>query len=60
MEGGAIAESKSKASGKPALTLCRWAGAGKEEEVAKAVVILVSNGYITGQTNSLNGGWHMI
>jgi 3-oxoacyl-[acyl-carrier protein] reductase len=32
---------------------------GKVEEVADAVVMLVSNGYITGQTISVNGGWYM-
>ncbi len=29
------------------------------EEVADVVVMLASNGYITGQTISVNGGWHM-
>jgi 3-oxoacyl-[acyl-carrier protein] reductase len=32
---------------------------GKVEEVADVVVMLASNGYITGQTISLNGGWYM-
>jgi 3-oxoacyl-[acyl-carrier protein] reductase len=32
---------------------------GKVEEVADVVVMLVSNGYITGQTISVNGGWYM-
>jgi 3-oxoacyl-[acyl-carrier protein] reductase len=32
---------------------------GKVEEVADAVVMLASNGYITGQTISVNGGWYM-
>ncbi len=29
------------------------------EEVADAIVLLASNGYITGQTLNLNGGWYM-
>jgi 3-oxoacyl-[acyl-carrier protein] reductase len=32
---------------------------GTADEVADAVVLLVSNGYMTGQTVSLNGGWYM-
>ncbi|WP_263384900.1 SDR family NAD(P)-dependent oxidoreductase [Granulicella arctica] len=32
---------------------------GQPEEVAQAVVMLASNGYITGQTLNLNGGWYM-
>jgi 3-oxoacyl-[acyl-carrier protein] reductase len=32
---------------------------GKVEEVADAVVMLACNGYITGQTISVNGGWYM-
>jgi len=32
---------------------------GTVEEVADVVVILASNGYITGQTISVNGGWYM-
>jgi 3-oxoacyl-[acyl-carrier protein] reductase len=28
-------------------------------EVADVVVMLASNGYITGQTISVNGGWYM-
>jgi len=32
---------------------------GKVEEVADAVVMLASNGYITDQTISVNGGWYM-
>ena len=31
---------------------------GTAEEVADAVVFLASNGYVTGQTLSLNGGWY--
>jgi len=32
---------------------------GTVEEVADVVVMLASNGYITGQTISVNGGWYM-
>ncbi len=32
---------------------------GTVEEVAGVVVMLASNGYITGQTINVNGGWHM-
>jgi 3-oxoacyl-[acyl-carrier protein] reductase len=32
---------------------------GTVEEVADVVVVLASNGYITGQTISVNGGWYM-
>ncbi|HOC57639.1 MAG TPA: 3-oxoacyl-ACP reductase family protein [Verrucomicrobiota bacterium] len=32
---------------------------GTVEEVADVVVMLVSNGYITGQTINVNGGWYM-
>src|ERR1035441_4308737 len=32
---------------------------GKVEEVADVVVMLASDGYITGQTISVNGGWYM-
>jgi 3-oxoacyl-[acyl-carrier protein] reductase len=32
---------------------------GTVEEVADAVVMLACNGYITGQTISINGGWYM-
>ena len=32
---------------------------GAVEEVADAVVMLVKNGYITGQNISVNGGWYM-
>ena len=31
---------------------------GKVEEVADAVVMLVKNGYIRGQTININGGWY--
>ena len=32
---------------------------GTVEEVAEAVLMLVGNGYITGQTINVNGGWYM-
>jgi 3-oxoacyl-[acyl-carrier protein] reductase len=32
---------------------------GTVEEAAEVVVMLASNGYITGQTISVNGGWYM-
>lgn len=32
---------------------------GTIEEVADVIVLLASNGYITGQTISVNGGWYM-
>jgi 3-oxoacyl-[acyl-carrier protein] reductase len=32
---------------------------GTVEEVAEAAVMLVNNGYITGQTINVNGGWYM-
>jgi 3-oxoacyl-[acyl-carrier protein] reductase len=32
---------------------------GTVEEVAEAVLLLVGNGYITGQTLNVNGGWYM-
>ena len=32
---------------------------GTVEEVAEVVVMLASNGYITGQTIHVNGGWYM-
>ena len=32
---------------------------GTVEEVADVVVMLACNGYITGQTINVNGGWHM-
>jgi 3-oxoacyl-[acyl-carrier protein] reductase len=32
---------------------------GTADEVAEAVVMLAANGYITGQTLNVNGGWHM-
>jgi 3-oxoacyl-[acyl-carrier protein] reductase len=32
---------------------------GTVEEVAEAVLLLVRNGYITGQTLNVNGGWYM-
>ena len=32
---------------------------GTSEEVAAAVLMLTLNGYITGQTINVNGGWYM-
>ncbi len=32
---------------------------GRVEEVAEVAVMLASNGYMTGQTISVNGGWYM-
>ncbi len=32
---------------------------GKAQEVADAAVMLAGNGYITGQTINVNGGWYM-
>lgn len=32
---------------------------GTSEEVAQAAVMLAGNGYITGQTINVNGGWYM-
>jgi 3-oxoacyl-[acyl-carrier protein] reductase len=32
---------------------------GRPEEVAEVVVMLARNGYITGQTLHVNGGWYM-
>jgi 3-oxoacyl-[acyl-carrier protein] reductase len=32
---------------------------GRPEEVAEAVVMVAGNGYITGQTINVNGGWYM-
>ncbi|CAN5614240.1 3-oxoacyl-ACP reductase FabG [soil metagenome] len=32
---------------------------GTADEVAQAVVFLAQNGYVTGQTISINGGWYM-
>jgi len=32
---------------------------GTVEEVAGVAVMLASNGYITGQTINVNGGWYM-
>jgi 3-oxoacyl-[acyl-carrier protein] reductase len=32
---------------------------GTVEQVADVVVMLAGNGYITGQTISVNGGWYM-
>jgi 3-oxoacyl-[acyl-carrier protein] reductase len=32
---------------------------GTAEEAAQAAVLLACNGYITGQTINVNGGWYM-
>jgi 3-oxoacyl-[acyl-carrier protein] reductase len=32
---------------------------GAAEEVAEVAVLLASNGYVTGQTVNVNGGWYM-
>ena len=32
---------------------------GTVEEIADMAVMLASNGYITGQTFNVNGGWYM-
>ena len=32
---------------------------GTVEETADVAVMLVQNGYITGQTINMNGGWYM-
>ncbi len=32
---------------------------GTPDEVAEAAVMLARNGYITGQTLNINGGWYM-
>ena len=32
---------------------------GRSEEVADVVVMLARNGYLTGQTVNVNGGWYM-
>jgi len=32
---------------------------GKPDEVASVVLLLASNGYITGQTFNVSGGWYM-
>jgi 3-oxoacyl-[acyl-carrier protein] reductase len=32
---------------------------GTADEVASVAVLLASNGYITGQTINVNGGWYM-
>ena len=32
---------------------------GTVREVADVIVMLATNGYITGQTINVNGGWHM-
>jgi 3-oxoacyl-[acyl-carrier protein] reductase len=32
---------------------------GQPEEVSEVVLLLVKNGYISGQTINVNGGWYM-
>jgi 3-oxoacyl-[acyl-carrier protein] reductase len=32
---------------------------GTVDEVADVVVVLSTNGYVTGQTINVNGGWYM-
>jgi 3-oxoacyl-[acyl-carrier protein] reductase len=32
---------------------------GEANEVASAVLLLAENGYITGQTINVNGGWYL-
>jgi 3-oxoacyl-[acyl-carrier protein] reductase len=32
---------------------------GRADEVASVAVMLAANGYITGQTINVNGGWYM-
>jgi 3-oxoacyl-[acyl-carrier protein] reductase len=32
---------------------------GTADEVADVVALLATNGYITGQTVNVNGGWYM-
>jgi len=32
---------------------------GRPDEVASVAVMLAANGYITGQTINVNGGWYM-
>ncbi len=47
--------------GNPAIqpTLIPVGRFGQAEEVSPVVVMLASNGYITGQTINVNGGWYM-
>jgi 3-oxoacyl-[acyl-carrier protein] reductase len=32
---------------------------GRPQEVAEVAVMLAANGYLTGQTINVNGGWYM-
>ena len=32
---------------------------GEADEVAQVAVMMAGNGYITGQTVNVNGGWYM-
>ncbi|WP_321897456.1 SDR family NAD(P)-dependent oxidoreductase [Burkholderia cepacia] len=47
--------------GNPAIkpTLIPVGRFGQTDEVASVVIMLASNGYITGQTINVNGGWYM-
>lgn len=47
--------------GNPAIkpTLIPVGRFGQVDEVSSVVVMLASNGYITGQTINVNGGWYM-
>ncbi|WP_213990418.1 SDR family oxidoreductase [Sodalis sp. dw_96] len=47
--------------GNPAIkpTLIPLGRFGQTDEVSSVVVMLAGNGYITGQTINVNGGWYM-
>ena len=40
-------------------TSSRWAASAPSKRVADIAVMLAGNGYITGQTINVNGGWYM-